>query len=86
MIDEFPLELMTSPNHTPMLLFPCGHTFCKMCIDRHSSNSKKKSTCPYCRHAVESIAINHSLKDLIDKFAAQREKVNLYICHLFSMT
>lgn len=22
-------RLMTSPNHTPILLFPCGHTFCK---------------------------------------------------------
>ena len=22
-------NLMVSPNHTPILLFPCGHTFCK---------------------------------------------------------
>jgi hypothetical protein len=23
-------ELMVSPVHTPVLLFPCGHTFCKV--------------------------------------------------------
>jgi len=26
------LELMLPPEHSPMLLFPCGHTFCKGCL------------------------------------------------------
>lgn len=39
-------ELMTSPNHTPVLLFPCGHTFCKQCIDQVTRTNKG---CPYCR-------------------------------------
>lgn len=39
-------ELMVSPNHTPVLLFPCGHTFCKQCIDQVTRTNKG---CPYCR-------------------------------------
>lgn len=39
-------HLMLSPNNTPMLLFPCGHTFCKMCCE---NNVKRMSKCPYCR-------------------------------------
>jgi hypothetical protein len=41
-------RLMLSPNNTPMLLFPCGHTFCKMCCD----NAKRMSKCPYCRYGT----------------------------------
>jgi hypothetical protein len=33
-------ELMTSPVHTPILLFPCGHTFCQQCMDTHINGSK----------------------------------------------
>ena len=55
-------ELMTSPNHTPILLFPCGHTFCQLCMDTHtgtrasaqhhntSASSNNAKTCPYCRY------------------------------------
>jgi hypothetical protein len=71
-------ELMTSPTHTPMLLFPCGHTFCRECIGRHDSNPRKKPNCPYCRQTVDSMAVNQSLKDLIDNFASQREKVHFH--------
>jgi hypothetical protein len=38
-------SLMLSPNNTPMLLFPCGHTFCKMCCE----NAKRMAKCPLCR-------------------------------------
>ena len=41
-------ELMAGALHTPLLLFPCGHTFCKTCIDR--CRSKTNWVCPYCRH------------------------------------
>ncbi len=47
-------ELMRPPAHLPILLFPCGHTFCETCINQHiaACASKMKSTvktCPYCR-------------------------------------
>lgn len=67
-------ELMLSPKNTPMLLFPCGHTFCRECFDKHNS-VKKNSLCPYCRQPIDSAAINQSLKELIDNFAGQREKI-----------
>jgi hypothetical protein len=37
-------ELMTSPVHTPILLFPCGHTFCQQCMDTHINGNKTPST------------------------------------------
>ena len=40
-------EVMRSPDKTPMILFPCGHTFCKLCI--HGSNNRRRNECPYCR-------------------------------------
>ena len=47
-------ELMRPPQHLPILLFPCGHTFCEQCINNHiaACTNKVKSTaktCPYCR-------------------------------------
>jgi hypothetical protein len=47
-------ELMSPPNRLPILLFPCGHSFCRACLDQHTtniSNSRGPQTkpCPYCR-------------------------------------
>ena len=41
-------ELMSGAEHTPLLLFACGHTFCKACIDRCRVKTKNW-VCPYCR-------------------------------------
>jgi hypothetical protein len=45
-------EVMLSPDHTPILLFPCGHTFCKLCMDTNASVAGKSGgggKCPFCR-------------------------------------
>jgi DNA-binding transcriptional MerR regulator len=56
-------EIMAPPSRLPMLLFPCGHTFCQSCLDQHfqkrnngkdqENQGKEKipsnKTCPYCR-------------------------------------
>ncbi|GMH97616.1 hypothetical protein TrST_g10672 [Triparma strigata] len=65
-------ELMMPPLYTPTLLFPCGHTFCTSCVDKNASKSKSHPKCPYCRSPIESSAVNHSLKDLIERFAKQK--------------
>lgn len=53
-------ELMIPKLHSPMLLFPCGHTFCQeWIIQNEKKNSNKK--CPAWRSVVKSKAINHSL-------------------------
>lgn len=73
-------ELMTSPVHTPILLFPCGHTFCQQCMDSHFGKKGQLSasgkTCPYCRTKIETRAVNQSLKDLIDQFSKQKLMVS----------
>lgn len=63
------LKLMQSPSNTPMLLFPCGHTFCQSCLSN-------KVDCPYCKQQIESLAVNQSLKLLIDHFVSKREMVS----------
>jgi hypothetical protein len=50
-------ELMRPPQHLPILLFPCGHTFCEQCINNHITACANKikstaKTCPYCRWVI----------------------------------
>lgn len=75
-------EVMAAPDRTPILLFPCGHTFCKSCMEHCR---KEKTTCPYCRAKVQSSAINQSLKDLIDQFIDQRLKVFFYTVYVWEI-
>eukprot|EP01017_Pseudomicrothorax_dubius_P008115 TRINITY_DN12641_c0_g1_i2.p1 TRINITY_DN12641_c0_g1~~TRINITY_DN12641_c0_g1_i2.p1 ORF type:complete len:329 (-),score=85.81 TRINITY_DN12641_c0_g1_i2:34-1020(-) len=56
-------ELMLPPTHSPLLLFPCGHTFCKACMIGPDKQFLKK--CPVCRVEIRSHAINISLQNLI---------------------
>lgn len=75
-------ELMTSPVHTPVLLFPCGHTFCLKCMDSlMGKGSGTSKPCPYCRVKIESRAVNQSLKDLIDQFIKQKQLVGCAVPH-----
>ena len=64
-------ELMVAPAHSPTLLFPCGHTFCSLCLEKHQHQQGKKR-CPYCRANIESSALNRSLQQLIQKYVAAR--------------
>ena len=56
-------EAMIPPERSPMLLFPCGHTFCEQCINRQKKIAKHQ--CPFCRAKIERIAINHSRKFIL---------------------
>lgn len=44
-------EIMKPPENLPYLLFPCGHTFCEMCLNSHLKDKTRPElrTCPYCR-------------------------------------
>ena len=66
-------EFMLPPQNTAVLLFPCGHTFCKLCIERHRKGGKNK--CPYCREKIFSSAENQRLKSLIEWFAAKKKQL-----------
>ncbi|CAG9460721.1 unnamed protein product [Pedinophyceae sp. YPF-701] len=66
-------ELMVAPQRTPVLLFPCGHTFCQACLDQHL-RVHGKNACPFCRKPVQSRAHNIALQQLIQAFVAKRER------------
>lgn len=57
-------ELFLPPNNQPYILFPCGHTFCKACLDCAKKRYGKK-TCPFCRKIYNSMAPNLSLQNLV---------------------
>ena len=67
-------ELMLPKEHSPMLLFPCGHTFCRKCLDDNAKKNGKKK-CMWCRAHIQSAAINLSLQNLIVAYAKQRNIV-----------
>jgi hypothetical protein len=46
-------ELMEPPDRSPILLFPCGHTLCKACLNQHQATAKAK-TCALCRAPIKS--------------------------------
>ncbi|KAG2431653.1 hypothetical protein HYH02_013230 [Chlamydomonas schloesseri] len=66
-------ELMVPPDHAPMMLFPCGHSFCGACLEHHIDRNKK-TQCPVCRKRIESRAPNYSLQQLIQQVAAKKER------------
>ncbi|CDW79924.1 zinc finger protein [Stylonychia lemnae] len=65
-------ELFLPPNNQPFILFPCGHTFCKICI---SSYTKQKKKCPFCRQSIQSMAPNISLQNLILSANEKKDEV-----------
>jgi len=58
-----------------MLLFPCGHTFCAGCLQQHLKQKAAAATCPFCRTAIGSHAINVSLQQVIDGFVEKQRRL-----------
>ncbi|KAG9391010.1 Zinc finger, C3HC4 type (RING finger) [Carpediemonas membranifera] len=56
-------ELMVSPRR-PMLLFPCGHCLCQLCLEQ-VQGMREVPQCPTCRADIVSTAPNISLQNLI---------------------
>ena len=57
-------ELMSGKEQQPMLLFPCGHTFCAECLRKHM-RQQQRQTCPFCRVKIASSAPNVSLQQVL---------------------
>ena len=45
----------------PYSLYPCGHTFCKTCLDQI-----QKQECPKCKREIIGEQINYALLDALD--------------------
>ena len=69
-------ELMVPPKNSPILLFPCGHTFCKVCV--YMQNNKQIQKCPCCRAVIKSSALNISLQNLICVFTNNKHLIDKY--------
>ncbi|KAF0852207.1 conserved mitochondrial RING domain-containing protein [Andalucia godoyi] len=68
-------ELMAPPERAPMLLFPCGHSFCAMCLRTHARTQVHADKCPLCRTKIQSQASNISLQNLIENFLKRRARM-----------
>jgi hypothetical protein len=56
----------------PKIIVPCGHTFCELCIDHHVKVNPK-AVCPFCRSSINSMVINHHLRQLVETYAAEHQ-------------
>ncbi|KAG2393071.1 hypothetical protein C9374_009648 [Naegleria lovaniensis] len=65
-------ELMLDKEHEPMMIVPCGHCFCRNCLQLLTTQK-----CPTCRSRINSLAVNFALKQVISSYndlKAQKEK------------
>lgn len=53
-----------SKNHSPVLLVPCGHNLCSVCVDE-ICRRQGQTKCPYCRQRIESHIPNRPLEELV---------------------
>eukprot|EP01059_Diplonema_ambulator_P018158 TRINITY_DN30357_c0_g1_i1.p1 TRINITY_DN30357_c0_g1~~TRINITY_DN30357_c0_g1_i1.p1 ORF type:complete len:250 (+),score=49.12 TRINITY_DN30357_c0_g1_i1:58-807(+) len=63
------MELMLHPTYSPMMLVPCGHSFCARCMVKHHKG--KGSMCPVCRSAIQMCVMNQSLKSIIEAYSKE---------------
>lgn len=75
-------ELFDSTNFIPKMLVNCGHSFCRICLDR-LINKKLTVTCPVCREITnlsavkENLPTNYSLVEIIDKNEDSEQTKNI---------
>ncbi|XP_058634387.1 E3 ubiquitin-protein ligase TRIM39-like isoform X1 [Onychostoma macrolepis] len=72
------LEVFTDPVTTP-----CGHNFCKICLNKCWNNSQTCS-CPYCKETFKQrpdLKINTTLRELVDHYKKKSpEKTAEVLC------
>lgn len=62
--------LMAPPQHSPIAIIPCGHTFCQLCVSEYTK-------CPQCQAEVFSTAPNTVMQQIIEDFKKKQEKERL---------
>uniref|UniRef100_A0A8C1SA01 RING-type domain-containing protein n=1 Tax=Cyprinus carpio TaxID=7962 RepID=A0A8C1SA01_CYPCA len=59
------LDVFTDP-----VTAPCGHNFCKTCLNKYWDNSQT-CNCPYCKETFNQrpdLKINITLRELVDRY------------------
>lgn len=74
-------EHFDSRSFVPKVLVKCGHSFCKVCLERIICN-KAYVTCPVCRENTkfgkkETLPTNYSLVEIIEKTTENEPTKNL---------
>ena len=74
-------ENFDATNFIPKILIQCGHSFCRICLDRLSLNSLVIN-CPICRERTkivkkEYFPTNYTLLEILDKEIRNKETKNL---------
>ncbi|XP_073678501.1 zinc finger protein RFP-like [Garra rufa] len=74
------LDVFTDPVSTP-----CGHNFCKTCLNKCWDNSQT-CNCPYCKETFKQrpdLKINTTLRELADHYKVKSAVKNPeeYVCH-----
>uniref|UniRef100_A0A8C1Z141 E3 ubiquitin-protein ligase TRIM39-like n=1 Tax=Cyprinus carpio TaxID=7962 RepID=A0A8C1Z141_CYPCA len=74
------LDVFTDPVTTP-----CGHNFCKTCLNEYWDNSQTCS-CPYCKETFKQrpdLKINTTLRELVDHYKKKSpEKTTEVLCDI----
>ncbi|KAF4111795.1 E3 ubiquitin-protein ligase TRIM39-like isoform X4 [Onychostoma macrolepis] len=74
------LDVFTDPVTTP-----CGHNFCKICLNKCWNNSQTCS-CPYCKETFKQrpdLKINTTLRELVDHYKKKSpEKITEVLCDI----
>uniref|UniRef100_A0A8C2EVE5 E3 ubiquitin-protein ligase TRIM39-like n=1 Tax=Cyprinus carpio TaxID=7962 RepID=A0A8C2EVE5_CYPCA len=74
------LDVFTDPVSTP-----CGHNFCKTCLNKYWDNSQTCS-CPYCKDTFKQrpdLKINTTLRELVDHYKKKSpEKTTEVLCDI----
>ncbi|XP_043073958.1 E3 ubiquitin-protein ligase TRIM39-like [Puntigrus tetrazona] len=71
------LDVFIDPVSTP-----CGHNFCKTCLNKHWDNSQTCS-CPYCKETFKErpdLKINTTLRELVDHYKKKHPQVLCDFC------
>ncbi len=74
------LHVFTDPVSTP-----CGHNFCKTCLNEHWDDSQT-CNCPYCKETFKQrpdLKINTTLRELVDHYKKKSpEKTTEVLCDI----
>ncbi|XP_050959623.1 E3 ubiquitin-protein ligase TRIM39 [Labeo rohita] len=78
------LDMFTDPVSTP-----CGHNFCKTCLNKHWDNSQT-CNCPYCKETFKQrpdLKINTTLREIVDHYKEKSpEKKPEVLCDICEET
>lgn len=78
--DDFLCEICMSRINDAVVTIPCGHSLCRICIDKYiSTNDNNKKMCPFCKTNLSNdtpYSINYYLRSIISKLEPEDKDIN----------